>query len=531
MIVKTGMGLRGAHTYGLVAYLLGPGRTNEHVEPRVIAGWMPQPWLNLPGRSDGRPGHDVRGLVTALDEPVRAAGDRAPARYVFHTVISNRDSDPQLTDAQWADVAYDLMRELGLAGTEQGQRDIRWVAIRHDEQHIHLAGTLIRADGTVAHTPQDFAAAAVVRARMEARYGLAATNTGDRTASIRPQRAEQEKAARQDRPETERETVRRVVRSAAAASTSGEQFRAELIRSGLRFEPRYSVTTAGQITGYKVSLLPTRSGGDTVWFAGGGLDRDLTWPKLTARWAPPDVRGAGDRTPPQPERTARAAAPAAENRAAVSAAQLEQRVAVFRRAAFTAAADTAVLRGRPEAVDSLAAGAVDLAAATARAWQVGLPGRAPLAGVTRAADTAQRAGRSIGGAGPRYDARAAAMRRAVRGVLLAGQLSSGSDTAAWLALATQVAAMLDAVAAARAAQNRVDQAAAARDAAARYRIEIALAVADPAAAGASPRVLAAARRPGGMAPGFRSGVDRDRWAGPDPDAPRPPTPPAPGRGR
>ncbi len=509
MIVKTGAKMRGSRTYGLVYYLLGPGRSNEHVDPRVIAGYKPADLLAVPARSDGRAGLDIRGLVAALDRPVARLGDRAPVRHVFHTVIANRAEDPVLSDGQWADISYELMRELGLAGTEQGARDIRWVAIRHDSQHVHLAGTLARADGSVATTPNDFRAASTVRARMEARYGLGRTNSGDRTSTQRPERAETEKAARQGRGETERDSLRRLVRSAAAAAGSPAGFRAELGAAGVRFTPRMSTQQPGEVTGYKVSLLPSVSTQTTVWFAGGQLDRDLTWPKLTGRW---DTTTAADTRPPGTVEAGAGVAPPVGNGTLQEALGRAQAA----RAAGLAAGDAATaVRTDPAAVDEIAPAAADLAAATAGMWQRRPDGRGPVAGFTRAGDLAQRAGRSPGGAGPAYGDRSAAVRVAVRRMLLAGQLSSGSDTAAWLALAAQVAVLLDAVADARLAQQRGDQAAAARAAAAAYRAELERAGRDPAAAGAPLLVQLAARR------------------APAPTVPRPPGPgpaarPAPG---
>jgi len=486
VIVKTGAKLRGSRTYGLVYYLMGPGRVNEHVDPRVIAGYKPAAELAPPARTDGRAGLDVRGLVAALDRPVQRLGDRAPVRHVFHTVIANRAEDPVLSDGQWADISYELMRELGLAGTELGARDIRWVAIRHDAAHVHLAGTLARADGSVATTPNDFRAASTVRARMEARYGLGRTNSGDRTSTRRPERAETEKAARLGRGETERDTLRRLVRSAAAAAGSPVGFRAELGAAGVRFTPRMSTQQPGEVTGYKVSLLPSVSTETTVWFAGGQLDRDLTWPKLTGRWHPTTAADPGP-----PGTLGAGVAPPVGDGALEEALERAQAARGAGRAAGDAAA---AVRTDPGAVDEIAPAAADLAAAAAGMWQRRPDGRWPVTGFTRAGDLAQRAGRSPGGAGPAYGGRSTAMRAAVRRMLLAGQLSSGSDTAAWLALAAQVAVLLDAVADARLAQQRADQAAAARAAAAAYRAELERAGRDPAAAGAPLLVQLAARR-------------------------------------
>jgi len=492
MIVKTGAALRGSSTYGLVAYLMGPGRANEHLDARVIAGAGPVEWLQPPPPTDGRPGLDVRGLVRHLDQHLLDVPGGPPAKHVFHTIMANPAADRVLTDDEWAVAAYDMMRELGLAGTEQGLRDIRWVAIRHDDAHIHLAGTLVRADGSVAHTPNDFKAAAIVRARMEARYGLTQTNGGDRTASIRPKRAEMEKAARMGRYESERETVRRLVRAAASTARSAEEFRSELASSRLRFVPRHSIQDPTQITGYKVSLRARNADApDPVWFAGGGLDRDLTWPKLTARWAPA-VRPARDSAHeeaaaavgrPSPEQLAGMAPQQREQvQRRISRAEIAERVGILVDAdqQVTAAAD--VLREHPVLVDGFAAAAADAAAAAAGMWQHSPHGRVPLSGVVAAGDAAQRAGRTPGGGPPVFSPHAALLRTAVRSMSQAGQLTSTGDTAEWVALAVQVAAMLDAVADARAAQRRTDQAAAARAAAAGFRTHAALAGTDLTAA-------------------------------------------------
>jgi len=507
VIVKTGAALRGARTYGLVHYLLGPGRDNEHTDPRVIAGYRAVEELNPKPRTDGRAGLDIRGLVADLDRPVVRRGEQhpdvPPVKHVFHTIISNRPDDPYLTDEQWADIAYDMMRELGLAGTEQGRRDIRWVAVRHDDAHIHLAGTLVRADGSVAHTPNDFKAASVVRARMEARYGLTRTNGGDRTASIRPTRAESEKATRQGRAESERETVRRLVRAAAGTARSAEEFRSELISSGVLFSPRRSTQDPKKVTGYKAALRPDLIRGDRrdtapVWFAGGGLDKDLTWPKLCARWAR-DVRPGLDpaheaaakaipRVPPA-EQAAMSSAERRTAAAATKAAEVAERATAMWQTELWAYTVAEALEGDPGLVDSVAAAAADTATITADLWQQDPDGRSAVTGPVAAADLAQRAGRTPGGGAPVHGPRAALLRTAVRAMSQAGQLSSDSDTARWLTMAVQVAAMLDAVAAARMAQQRADQAEAARAAAAGFRAHIALAETDLRRAGAPSRVL------------------------------------------
>jgi len=209
--------------------------------------------------------------------------------------------------------------------------------------------------------------------------GWAGPTAGTVTSTRRPERAETEKATRQGRGETERDTLRRLVRSAAAAAESPAGFRAELGAAGVRFTPRMSTQQPGEVTGYKVSLLPSVSTETTVWFAGGQLDRDLTWPKLTGRW---DTKTAADTGPSG----AVAAAPP------VGDGAFERAQAA--RGAGVAAGDaaTAVLTD-PGAVDEIAPAAADLAAAAAGMWERRPDGRRPVAGFTRAGDLAQRAGR------------------------------------------------------------------------------------------------------------------------------------------
>ena len=175
----------------------------------------------------------------------------------------------------------------------------------------------------------------------------------------------------------------------------------------------------------------------------------------------------------------------------ISLAELVERGSVLSDADLRVSAARDALRQDPATVDGLAAAAVDAAAATAGVWQHSPHGRVPLSAVVTAADAAQRAGRTPGGGPPVFSPYAALLRTAVRSMSQAGQLTSTGDTAEWVALAVQVAAMLDAVADARAAQRCADQAAAARAAADGFRVHAALAQADLTAARAPAAVLTA----------------------------------------
>ena len=121
----------------------------------------------------------------------------------------------------------------------------------------------------------------------EQRYGLRSTAPADRTAARRPTRAESEKATRRGLDEAPRITLRRQVATAAASANSEQEFFARLDQAAVLVRKRFSVKNPGQVTGYSVALPgDTAKNGGLVWYGGGKLAPDLTWPKLRQRWTP-----------------------------------------------------------------------------------------------------------------------------------------------------------------------------------------------------------------------------------------------------
>ncbi len=76
-----------------------------------------------------------------------------------------------LSDAEWAQVAATVMDRTGLApaGDDLG---VRWVAVRHAADHIHLVATLARQDGTRPGIWNDFYRVREACQEAEARFGL-----------------------------------------------------------------------------------------------------------------------------------------------------------------------------------------------------------------------------------------------------------------------------------------------------------------------------------------------------------------------
>jgi len=331
---------RGTRTRGLVEYLFGPGRAEEHTNQRIVAAWDPA-WEGIT-----HPDEVQRALLTAeVDAPVKRMPEVAkPAEHVYHVSISNHGEDRNLSDEEWATVARAVADKLGLSGTDT-EEGARWFAVHHgaasgDRDHIHFVATLVREDGRGIYLNKDKLALREVAKEMAARFGLAVRTrdpgAGQRDLS-RPELAaiqdlEQEQAldtvkaatnegGPQQKPdrtggagavvgsgapvEVPRRRLERAVRAAATAASTEAQWLARLGELGVAVEPRWA-RGGDRVVGYRVTLAdPPReqAGSKAVWFGGGKLAHDLTLPALRAGWT-----RAGD--PATAWRRARTAAPA-----------------------------------------------------------------------------------------------------------------------------------------------------------------------------------------------------------------------------
>ena len=276
---------RGEHVQPLLYYLFGPGRREEHTDPHLVAGWRHPADLEPPLRADGK--RDFTTLAGLLLQPQAALGKRAYARPVWHCSMRAAPEDRMLSDDEWAAIAHDVMDRAGLSPYGQEDEAVRWVAVRHGEDHIHIVAMLARQDGGKPSLSWERYKVRATCLAAEQRYGLRSTAPADRTAARRPTRAEDEKAARRGLDEAPRITLRRHVTTAAASANDEEEFFARLDQAGILVRKRFSVKNPGQVTGYSVAFPgDTARNGGPVWYGGGKLAPDLSWPKLRQRWAP-----------------------------------------------------------------------------------------------------------------------------------------------------------------------------------------------------------------------------------------------------
>ncbi|WP_432072715.1 relaxase/mobilization nuclease domain-containing protein [Streptomyces wuyuanensis] len=275
----------GHKTRGVLNYLYGPGRANEHTDPHLVAAW--DDFVPDPGRN---PDATLAQLADVLDLRVKQAGHTAPKNHVWHCSIRAAPEDRHLTDDEWATIARRVLNATGIAPA--GDPDAcRWVAVRHADDHIHIVATKVRGDLRPPRNWNDFLRADKELVAIEKEYGLRQVPRGDRTAAKRPTRAEQEKAQRTGRATTARERLRTTVRTVLAAATTPEEFFRLLDGSGVLVEiQRFP---SGDIRGYKVALAgDANKDGQPVWFSGSTLAPDLSYPKINERLAATDTSPA-----------------------------------------------------------------------------------------------------------------------------------------------------------------------------------------------------------------------------------------------
>jgi MobA/VirD2-like, nuclease domain len=234
---------RGIRVKGLIYYLFGPGRREEHTDPHLVAGWRHPAELEPPLRPDGS--RDFRRLNGLLQQPHAALGARGFPRPVWHCAVRAAPEDRLLSDDEWAQIAADIMHRTGLAPRGQADDAVRWVAVRHGSDHIHLVAVLARQDGGKPRLSNERYRVREACRAAEERYGLRCTAPADRTAARRAARAEREKARRHNRPEPPRVMLRRAAATAAAGAASEEQFFARLDDVGILVRKRFSTRAPG----------------------------------------------------------------------------------------------------------------------------------------------------------------------------------------------------------------------------------------------------------------------------------------------
>ncbi|WP_405536011.1 mobilization protein [Streptomyces sp. NBC_00075] len=260
-----------------IGYLFGKGRANEHIDPHLVASW--NGFAPDPGRSPHRdPKEAMAQLVAQLDQPVKMLGDKAPKDTVWHCPVRAAPEDPILTDAQWAAIARRIVAAAGIA-PDGDEHACRWVAVRHADDHIHIAATLVRQDGRRPERGYDQRAVQREARRIEIDYGLRRLKQGDGTGAKRPTSKEHFKARRLGQDAATRDVLRLRVRRAVAAAADEAEFFALLEATDVIV--RLKLGPSGDALGCNFALPgDTNDKGEPVFYAGSTLSPDLSLPKI-----------------------------------------------------------------------------------------------------------------------------------------------------------------------------------------------------------------------------------------------------------
>ena len=296
----------GGDTGGLMRYLVGPGRANEHENPHVIAGsrdivrkWGDWETISVSQASE---------IATRLDAYMHETGTfptgkarrfnpatgqvewtgEIEATHVWHCSLSLSPEEAALGDEVWGRIAADFMDTMGFTGSD-GKAPCRWVAIHHGSaknggDHIHIAATIVREDGTKWSPWYDQRRAQKACNVLEHRYGLLVVESREHGRGSRCDSAAAQNAAkRAGASRTDRAVLEERLRAAATAAASEADFVRRARRLGVRLHPRFARGRTDIVVGYSAALR-TEDGQQTRWWGGGRIARDLTLTQLRTRW-------------------------------------------------------------------------------------------------------------------------------------------------------------------------------------------------------------------------------------------------------
>lgn len=269
---------KGRKAVGAILYDFGPGRRDEHVNPRIVAG-------NVTGTP--------MQVARAIDHTARQRPEiKSP---IWRTSLSLPDEDGVLPDAQWAEIATAFVADMGFDGAP-------WVAVRHGDDHVHLTVSRVDWSGQLLTDRWDYRRARQAADRLEEEHGLVRAADRFRPEGPQVRNNELEAARRRGRAHDtalppEREELRRIVREVRDASRGlgRAAFESGLEDAGVSFRANVAPST-GRMSGYSFTLAGWTDGDDAqVWVAASKVAKDLRWADLGK------VLGDGPATPTVPD--------------------------------------------------------------------------------------------------------------------------------------------------------------------------------------------------------------------------------------
>lgn len=295
--------VQGGNTGGLMRYLVGPGRANEHVKPHLVAGSgsIMRKWGDWEELSEAQAGEISERIDQYMNETgtypmgahkqwnreteeMETVGNSRTPCHVFHCSLSLSGDEGKLSEETWAKIAHDFMREMGF--DDGAHAPCQWVAIHHGVSkgggdHIHIVANIVRENGTRWSPWQCFKHAQKACGQLEHRYGLRIVEGREHGRGSRCDSARAQKSAdKRNMGVTERQQLEMKLRAAAMAARSEEEFVRIARSNGVQLYGRVSKENPNKIVGYSARLCHT----DARYMAGGKIARDLALPRLRKMW-------------------------------------------------------------------------------------------------------------------------------------------------------------------------------------------------------------------------------------------------------
>ncbi|WP_343320535.1 hypothetical protein AAFM46_16765 (plasmid) [Arthrobacter sp. TMP15] len=308
---------KGHRMIGLVQYLAGPGRANEHTDIHVVCSSeliaTVSDGMELDAQSTMALGHE-------MNHPKKVYHPENSKRaQVFHVSLSLDPTQGVKDDDFWDTMVREYLHDMEMDGTD-GKPPMRWTAIRHGvssngNDHVHIAVSMIREDGTWWNADKDFMRSSATLRTIEKKHCLRILGQGVKTRgyaegelqsvarrramakhtheanqsagmvpwSLLDRTSREHMITEQALVEQPRFEIALKVRAAGAGSRSEAEYVRRLRGNSLLVRPYFAKGGTGKVAGYSVAMRPTQ-GERPIWYGGGTLAKDLSLPALRAGW-------------------------------------------------------------------------------------------------------------------------------------------------------------------------------------------------------------------------------------------------------
>jgi hypothetical protein len=265
----------------MVRYVFGPGRAEEHLSPRVIAG-------NLAAG-------DEREVREGLRAQAQLRADLG--RPSYHVALAAAPEDRRMNDAEWAQISERFANEMGL-------EECAWVVVRHDDvqrdgrEHVHLLAIAVTGEAQRWDDSLDRPRAIQACRAIEAERGLAVADAPERRGGrdARTPQAARYAAARDGEVPDQQRARSGLERAIERSDGTWPDLTCQAQREGLGLVFR---ERSGQVTGVSVTIDRSDGQGERT-FRASALHRSLSAAQISQRLSERAEAVERDSVPAQP---------------------------------------------------------------------------------------------------------------------------------------------------------------------------------------------------------------------------------------